>query len=40
MAQYKIQQGDTLTALARKYGTTVDALMDANKQIKDKDLVC
>lgn len=39
MAQYKIQQGDTLTALARKYGTTVDALMDANKQIKDKDLI-
>jgi len=39
MAQYKIQQGDTLSALARRYGTTVDALMDANQQIKDRDLI-
>ena len=39
MAQYKIQQGDTLSALARQYGTSVDALMKANDQIKDRDLI-
>ena len=39
MAQYKIQQGDTLSALARQYGTSVDALMKANEQIKDRDLI-
>ena len=39
MAQYKIQQGDTLSALARKYGTSVDALMQMNPQIQDKDLI-
>ena len=39
MAQYKIQQGDTLSALARKYGTSVDALMQMNPQIQDRDLI-
>ena len=39
MAQYKIQQGDTLSALARRYGTSVDALMQMNPQIQDRDLI-
>ncbi len=30
MAQYTIQKGDTLTAIAKKYNTTVDALAKAN----------
>ena len=39
MAQYKIQQGDTLSALARRFGTSVDALMQMNPQIQDRDLI-
>jgi LysM repeat protein len=38
-AQYTIQKGDTLSQLANKYGTTVEALMEANKQITNKDLI-
>lgn len=30
MAIYKIQQGDTLSGIAKKYGTTVDAIAAAN----------
>jgi len=36
---YKIQSGDTLSALARKYGTTVSALMAANPQITDPNKI-
>ncbi|MBR1750287.1 MAG: LysM peptidoglycan-binding domain-containing protein [Ruminococcus sp.] len=37
---YTIKKGDTLTAIAKKYGTTVDKLMALNKgKIKDKDLI-
>lgn len=36
---YKIQPGDTLSALAAKNGTTVQALMAANPQIKDPNLI-
>jgi LysM repeat protein/predicted chitinase len=38
-AEYTIQKGDTLSKLAEKYGTTVEALMEANKQITNKDLI-
>ena len=36
---YRIQSGDTLSALARKNGTTVSALMQANPQIKNANLI-
>jgi uncharacterized protein YkwD len=37
---YKVERGDTLSALAKRYGTTVDAIMDANKgHIKDRNLI-
>ena len=35
---YTIQAGDTLSGIAKKYGTTVDALVKANG-IKDKNLI-
>jgi flagellum-specific peptidoglycan hydrolase FlgJ len=38
MGTYRIQRGDTLWALSRKFGTTVDALVKANG-IKDPDLI-
>jgi LysM repeat protein len=36
---YQIRSGDTLWALSRKYGTTVSALMQANPQIKNANLI-
>ena len=36
---YRIQSGDTLWALARKNGTTIAALMHANPQIKNANLI-
>src|SRR5687768_5326022 len=36
---YRIQSGDTLWALARKNGTTINALMAANPQIKNANLI-
>ena len=36
---YRIQSGDTLWALSRRYGTTVDALMRANPQITNRNLI-
>ena len=36
---YTIVQGDTLTAIARRNGTTVNALLAANPQIKNPDLI-
>lgn len=36
---YKIRSGDTLSGLAQRYNTTVGALMKANPQIKNKDLI-
>lgn len=38
MASYKIKKGDNLTKIAKKYGTTVDALAKANN-IKNKNLI-
>ncbi len=36
---YRIQSGDTLSGIARKYGTSVGELMKENPQIKDADLI-
>lgn len=36
---YQIQRGDTLSALARRFGTSVDALMRANPQIRNPNLI-
>lgn len=37
--KYKIKAGDTLSALAEKFDTTVDDLVKANPKIKDPDLI-
>lgn len=36
---YKVKSGDTLSAIATKYGTTVSKIMAANPSIKDKNLI-
>ncbi|OJH35097.1 C40 family peptidase [Cystobacter ferrugineus] len=36
---YQIKWGDTLSGIAKKNGTTVDALMKANPQIKDANKI-
>jgi LysM repeat protein len=36
---YQIKSGDTLSQIARNYGTSVSALMKANPQIKNADLI-
>lgn len=36
---YTIQSGDTLSALAREWGTTVSAIMDANPQLSDPNVI-
>lgn len=38
MATHTVVKGDTLTAIAKKYGTTVDALVKLNN-IKDRNLI-
>lgn len=39
MATLQIQQGDTLSGIAQAQGTTVDALLQANPQIQDPNLI-
>jgi LysM repeat protein len=39
MPNYKIKKGDTLSAIAKKEGTTVSKLMSLNPQIKDKNMI-
>ena len=39
MQKYKIEEGDTLTALARKYNVTIEELLRLNPQIKDRNLI-
>lgn len=37
---YQVERGDTLSALAKRYGTTVYAIMDANRgKIEDRNLI-
>src|SRR4051812_25131343 len=36
---YQIRSGDTLSALSRKFGTSISALMKANPQIKNANLI-
>lgn len=36
---YTVKKGDTLTAIAKAYGTTVKALLEANPQIKNPNLI-
>lgn len=36
---YTVKKGDTLTKIAKNYGTTVDALMALNPQITDKNKI-
>jgi len=38
MTTHKIKEGDTLSSIAKRYGTTVDAIA-ANNGIKDKNLI-
>lgn len=37
--RYIIQPGDTLFTLARRYGTTVDAIVAANPEILDPNVI-
>ena len=37
--EYVVKKGDTLSAIAKKYGTTVDALLKANPNIKNPNLI-
>lgn len=39
MSDYRIKSGDTLSSIASRYHTSVDALMKSNKQIKDANLI-
>ena len=36
---YRVQKGDTLSGIAKKYGTTVSALMELNPSIKNANLI-
>ena len=37
---YTVKKGDNLTKLAKRFGTTVDAIYNLNRdKIKDKDLI-
>src|SRR5262245_35501819 len=36
---YRIQSGDTLSQIAKRYNTTVGALMKANSQVKDANKI-
>lgn len=38
-SSHNIVSGDTLSHIAQRYGTSVDALMASNSQIKDADLI-
>jgi LysM repeat protein len=38
-AHYRVVRGDTLSAIARKYGTSVDAIYNADDIIQDPNLI-
>lgn len=37
--KYTIQPGDTLTSIAKQFGTTVPAILAANPKIKDPNKI-
>lgn len=37
--KYVIQKGDTLSGIAKMFGTTVDDIMAANPKIQNRDLI-
>jgi LysM repeat protein len=37
--QHLIRRGETLSGIAQRYGTTVDALLQANRQIRNPNLI-
>lgn len=37
--QYTVRTGDTLWALAQKFGTTIEEIMEVNPQIKDPNRI-
>ena len=37
--RYQIKPGDTLSAIAARYNTSVDAIMTANPQITNRDKI-
>lgn len=39
MATYTVKKGDTLSAIAKKNGTTVHALMSINKNISNANVI-
>ena len=39
IGKYKIQSGDCLSVLAKRFGTTVEQLVEHNKKITDPDLI-
>lgn len=36
---YSVQQGDTLLSIAQQYGTTVEAIVEANPDIENPDVL-
>lgn len=36
---YTVQQGDTLLSIAQEYGTTVEAIVEANPDIENPDVL-
>lgn len=36
---YTVQQGDTLLSIAQEYGTTVEAIVEANPEIENPDVL-
>jgi len=39
MTKYKIQSGDTLTGIAKKYNTTCEEIIDVNSLDKDNPII-
>lgn len=37
--QYQIKSDDMLTSIAKRYGVTIEDIIKANPQIKDRDII-